>query len=115
MLAISAFAEVIRRTCFVLTLPNERWYVKLIIIFYQFVRHTAVVVLRKDGENTDTFLYKVKEKSLQLFTVSGIHTREHNAAFTVCKLAGHFFRPIGLLTGGKMSPLRLLMRQGPRY
>jgi hypothetical protein len=64
MLAISEFAEVMRRACFVLTLPNDSRYVKLIILAYEFVRDTAVVVLRKDGENTDTFLYKVKEKSL---------------------------------------------------
>ena len=64
MLARSAFAEVMRRACFVLTLPNESSYVKVIVLSYEFVKDAAVVVLRKDGENTDTFLYKVKEKSL---------------------------------------------------
>jgi len=52
MLAISSFAEVTRRAWFVLTLPNESRYVKLIILSYQFVRDTSVVVLCKDGENT---------------------------------------------------------------
>jgi hypothetical protein len=63
-IGISSFAEVMRHACFVLTLPNESRYVKLIILSYESVKDTAVVVLCKDGENTDTFLYKVKEKSL---------------------------------------------------
>jgi hypothetical protein len=88
---INESVEVIRHACIVLTLPNESWYVKLIVPSYQFVTDTAVLVLCKDGENTDTFLYKVKEKSLWLFSLSQIHTTEHNEAFTVCKLAGHFF------------------------
>ena len=47
--------------------------------------------------------------------MSRIHTTEDNAAFTVRKMASHFFLDQSVCLLAAVSPLRLLKRQGPSY
>jgi len=74
MLAISAFAEVMGRAFFFLTLPNESRYVKLIILSYQFVRDTLSRCYVKTVK-MHFLIQSEREKLVTFFCVSNSHNR----------------------------------------
>lgn len=83
------------------------------IILSVCTRH-AVTVLRKDGENALSYT-KWKRKACNFFLCLEFTQQNTMRHLPSVSWPPHVFRAIGLLTGGKVSPLRLLKRQRLRY